>query len=511
MNFIQPEFLSPEIPPSAQVAEYTNYSFSQTHQNIFVDALIPSLNAQELRDGLRVGNINLPDTSSDDSIRKLAIRALVHDYFVPVPEVMDLYEKMDCAIKDGYKHRMNGKDQYQTQLMNLSQALNKKGNKIEVQSTYSARSNSFLLHGNTGNGKTMVLDRCLRFYPQVIWHPKVAQCQIVYLRIDLAGIETPLEYCALFLESLEKALGSMKYNHEVEVSKNVSAVLLKIQSLVQTYNVGITVVDSIESLADWSDANRTRLLKHFRSLGQLIPILYSGTTDVLNSVALEVPWLHSALSFGSVHWDPLGNLHIDENERVNRWRLFTNLLWKRQCLREAPNELTSELSNEWFDACQGVIKLAINFFSLCQLEAIASGEEKITLTLMKRVRYKESKPLEFALKAYESNDISMLSIMKGVTALKRSKKKSMSSIMPSTIDKPKHARRKKKEDSEFKMPAGFKKVPKKDWSKLPENDLRYIFSKSNGANFYQDLKSKGLVLTMEDLMGNGQFSSSIHG
>ena len=40
----------------------------------------------------------------------------------------------------------------------------------------------------------------------------------------------------------------------MNISRNVSAVLLKIESLVLTYNVGILVIDSLESINDWNVA-----------------------------------------------------------------------------------------------------------------------------------------------------------------------------------------------------------------------------------------------------------------
>ncbi|MFP3534852.1 hypothetical protein SB763_36485, partial [Burkholderia sp. SIMBA_042] len=74
-------------------------------------------------------------------------------------------------------------------------------------------------------------------YPQVVWHDELSQVQIVYLKVELKGVSNLLEYCARFLEALEAALGSDRYNEEVKVAPNVCAAFMKMRSLLTTYNV----------------------------------------------------------------------------------------------------------------------------------------------------------------------------------------------------------------------------------------------------------------------------------
>ncbi|PAJ75965.1 hypothetical protein CJF42_02775 [Pseudoalteromonas sp. NBT06-2] len=492
--------LIPEIPPKALDAVYVDSKSPYYNNNLFIDSLRPALGAVGLKNCLTSGNRNLPDVNSGNGIRKQAIRALVNEYFVPVHEVLDLYDKIDCAIKDGYKSRGSNSQSYQQQLVNFSCAMknNELGWRDHTQQT--SRENSFFVYSEAGSKRLEAIQRCLHTNPQVLWHNKIHQCQIVHLTVDLSGIQTPLEYCAVFLKALEDALGPEKYAYEVEVSGNVSAAFLKIESLVLTYNVGILVVESLDSINDWQESNKVRILKHFHSLGKSLPIVYSATTDVFNSVALDMPWMLSALSLGSIYWDPLKHTEKTSKEAQLRWSLFTKRLWKQQCLRSSTVPLTEEIKAVWYDACQGIVQLAMNFFSLCQIEAISSGEEVITVELMRRVRRKESKPLELMLMAYKNNDLGLLSIIKGAGSF------DVKSNPMKTLQKKKLTKDKKVQPSSNQMPPDFKKIPKKDWCKLPEDDLRYKFAMCEKGKFYQLLKSNGLVLSMQDLMGNVQLS-----
>lgn len=504
--------LIPEVPPKSWDAKYTDPSSPFYCNNRFIDALRPTLSAKGLKNCINGDNAKLPESKTEDGIRKQALRAFVNEYFIPPQEILDLYDKIDGAIKDGYKNKRSSSRSYQQQLINLSSAMKNNELAWSDNTQQAARMNSLLVYGGTGSGKTAATQRCLSFYPQVIWHKNMNQCQIVHLTVDLSGVETPLEYCALFLKALENALGPEKYGYEVEVSRNVSAALLKIESLVLTYNVGILVIDSLESINDWSDANRVRLLKHFRALGKVLPILYCGNSDVFDSIALDMPWLFSAISFGSIHWDPLKRFDKTSAEAQLRWSLFTKRLWKQQCLRNATGELTEEIRTAWYEASQGVIQLAVSFYSMCQIEAINSEEEQITSELMHRVRCKESKPIEHALKAYKESDIALLTIFKGAdrTVVKEDKDNTVKALLQKPAKNRRQAKSKKEQPIQNKMPPGFKKIPKKDWGKLPERDLRYKYDKCEKGRFYNELKNSGLVLTMQDLMGNGQFSKTLH-
>jgi len=501
--------LIPEVPPKSWDAKYTEPSSPFYSNNHLIDTLRPALSAKGLKNCLNEGNVKLPESKAEDGIRKQALRAFVNEYFIPPQEILDLYDKIDGAIKDGYKNKGSNNRNYQQQLINLSSAMKNNEMAWSDHTQQAARMNSLFVYGGTGSGKTTATQRCLSFYPQVVWHKGMNLCQIVHLTVDLSGIETPLEYCALFLKALENALGPEKYGYEVEVSRNISAALLKIESLVVTYNVGILVVDSLESINDWNDTNKVRLLKHFRALGKMLPILYCGNTDVFDSVALDMPWLLSAISFGCIHWDPLKRFDKASSEAQLRWSLFTKRLWKLQCLRNATNELTEELKTIWYEACQGVMQIAVSFYSMCQIEAINSGEEKITTELMHRVRYKELMPIEHALVAYKNNDAALLTLLKGAdrTVTNKGINNTTKGALLKPAKKKRLGKNNKEQRSQNKMPVGFKKTPKKDWGKLPKSDLRYKFAKCEKGKFYDELESSGLVLTMKDLMGNGQFSN----
>ncbi|PKH98811.1 hypothetical protein CXF78_16910, partial [Shewanella sp. 11B5] len=55
----------------------------------------------------------------------------------------------------------------------------------------------------------------------------------------------------------------------------------------------------------------------------------------------------------------------------------------------------------------------------------------------------------------------------------------------------------------------FKRISRKDWSKLPLDDLRYLFSQDKNGSFYHVLKNEKLILSMSDLISYAELPSAV--
>jgi hypothetical protein len=491
-----------EIPPQAHIIKYDGKDGVGLNQNRLIDVLRPELTDKSLKHSLKLQATTLPDSSANAEERKLAVQCLGDTFFVGTAEVQEVYEKIDRAIKLGYSNRMGPKQISELQQQNLLLAM--QDGSISWTDTIDENNTSLciMIIGGAGTGKSVTVERSLKLYHQVYWHEETGEAQIVYLTIDLAKTHTLLGYCALFLKKLSSALGPKKFDLEVNVPTNVTVALLKIESLVLTYNIGILNIDSLDNLANWKKEHQSRLLTHFYSLGSIVPIVYTGRTNILymDSIRNDDSRLLSSLSLGSIYWDPLQIQATNPKERDDRWKQFTKSLWKQQCLRNQGNELTPELQQEWFKACKGVIKFAVHIFVNCQIEAIQNGEERITVELMQSIANRDLKPFKSLLALSKVNEEQILG---SVPKLESSK---------SMEDKKTRTPARKKNEPALVgngMPEGFKRVPKKDWKGLPETDLRHTFAMADGKNMHEHLKMKKLILTDKELLGGAQFPPPI--
>ena len=483
MEFSNQRLLVPEIPPRAFEACYIDEAHPSFCCVPFVDALMPTFNAAQLKESFNKTNYRQASVGDSDIERKRCVYSLKDEYTVLVPEFQDVYDKIDLAIKSGYLSREDTLYNYEQQRQNLHYAMSNDTVPWRDLSVPRPVRNVTSIIGCKGSGKTLVMQQCLSMYPRVIWHDKQSeQVQIVYLSVNLKGATSPIEYCSIFLQSLENAIGKQKYASEVVVSPNLRAALLKIRSLLITYNVGLVVIDSLQVIEKWKYDERNIFLEHIDGLGDLVPLLLISNSNAIYEL--------SDISQSNIDWDPLMRFSGKDDLIVERWSLFSKKLWKRNCLKNQSPELSAELSSEWFDACEGVIGLAVHFFVACQIEAINSGVEQITVSLMKDVRRKEFRLKEGFLSAIKSDKNKIFERL--VNSQEKGKVKPKNNKSNQSLAKPKNPEKLQRND--------FKRVSKKDWSKLPLDDLRYLFSQDKSGSFYHVLKNEKLILSMSDLI-----------
>lgn len=451
----------------------------ETSGNDFVDILEPTLDAEAIL--ARLKNVNLVKATAEDCDykRKLSCQSLLDDFFMPVPEIATLQNQLDLSIKSRYRNTPVKNQIHAVQSSNLSKAIRGENGVVDCTTPIKMCRNIAALIGPKGSGKSAAVERCLSFHRQSIWHEKINQLQIVYLKVELKGITHPLEYCARVLEALEQAIGSEKYKHEVNVAPNVTAAYMKIRSLMSTYNVGYLVFDSLESTLNWKLNERQKLFSHLSGLAEITPVLLVSSAKLyeINDICLE-----------TFTWDPLKAFGNDTAEKDDRWNRFTKRLWKQNCLKQQSIELTDEMKNIWFVASKGVIGIAVRFFAKCQLEAIILGEECISPDLMRRVQ-----------SHYFSHHKSFLSGLKKPESDKPETKRRTRKAL----------KRSKASNPEAEQREDFERVPKKDWDKLPKDDLRYLVSQQKDGNNYLALKNAGLVLPLGDFSLRDKFPNPL--
>lgn len=469
------------IPPKAWRAEDL-ISTDDTTGNQFVDVLRDTLDVGLLKAHFKNDQVIKATAEDKDSRRKSGIQSLIDSFYVLVPEIVDLYDRLDLTIKSGYHNKVPKKNQGRVLSNNLLSAMGGKPHVWLDDTAVQKRRDITAIVGPKNCGKTAAIERCLSLYPQVVWHDASSQAQIVYLKVELKGVSNLLEYCARFLEALELALGSDKFDEEVKVAPNVCAAFMKMRSLLTTYNVGTLVIDSLETTRNWPIDKRELLFEHLSGLADITPVVLLSS-DVncydINEISSE-----------KLTWDPLCAFANENEELIDRWSRFTARLWKFNCLKAQDIELNEELKEVWFNASKGVVGIAVRFYARCLHEAINTGVECISKELMLRVQ-----------KKYFSQHRSFFS---DIAREKRSDKSAKS--LPQPASKPKRRKTPKLESMQRK---DFSRIPRSQWNTLPEDDLRYLASQQEGSNYYLMLKTAGLVLPIGEFTLRDKFPQTL--
>lgn len=490
----------PQVPPKAHVIEnQDNKATNKSQSEALADSIRPLLDKYGFKASLKLDKPKLPSCDDSDESRILAIQHLAKTLYVPTPELKILNDKIHTMIKLSYKNRSDTKSINEQQQEIFKHSLT--GSEIPWIDAHSrtTESNSLLLVGPKGFGKSEAIHRCLSLHSQVLWHESSHQCQIVHLKIDLARAHSVIDYCKFFLAELESALGEQKYIEEVQVPRCSVTALHRIEALLATYHVGVIVIDSLESIATWQLKAQYQLLTHFYSVNINTPIVYVGREDILEIKSIAASRVMDNLQSGSMYWDPL-YVMTDQIEKIDkRWHSFTKYLWKYHCLKNHVQDLCPELRRLWFDACQGNTKLAMFIFTQSQLEAIRTKKECITVDIMRSVFTRELRPIMPKHIYTQGNEDPKPSKPANISEGKRigtEKSNFASGGDIQTI-------------SDNTMPIGFKRVSKKSWKDLPDTDLRHLFAVCEGKQMLSHLKLKNLVLSDKVLLGFEKLPDSI--
>src|SRR5699024_9016886 len=94
-------------------------------------------------------------------------------------------------------------------------------------------------------------------------------------------------------------------------------------------------------------------------------------------------------------------------EKDELWKLFLEGMWKYQWTKEE-TLFNEEISSVFYDECQGIADIAVKLYMMVQLRAISSGEEKITIDLIKTVSHEELKMIQPMLSALKTNNYQKL-------------------------------------------------------------------------------------------------------
>lgn len=384
--------------------------------NPLIEALPPIMDRKTLRNSL-TGKVRFDQENrfAEPQERAHNIASLLDDYFQPLSMHLQLEEKLSIMIRAGYVGRNPADGSLNKKMQEGYQRIMEGATSDFRFSQSNSTAKCLSLIGCSGSGKSTTVNRILATYPEVIFHPDYNFIQLPYLRIECPSDGSLKSLCLNFFREVDRTLQT-GYEKKYVRKRHGPEVLLALMGQVATQKaIGVLVIDEIQRLGLKRTLSKEAMLEFFVALVNVIgvPVVLVGTPKARPIFEMELQAGRRSAGFGSLFWEPMQRgtrrYHPKTGEpRLSEWEAFTNKLWKYQWLERRDETLNDEVRDCWYDLSQGVLDIVVKIFVLAQMRAIATGLERITADLLRKVYEQELIPVHPMLEALRRNDADLI-------------------------------------------------------------------------------------------------------
>jgi hypothetical protein len=377
--------------------------------NPLIEAMTPIKSDEQLFEAL-YEPVAAPDLTASPEVRANLMVKNIKNQFVLFPAHFELAKKIDLMTRSGYLDRNPSKKDRNALLQELYMQ-SQTGDKHVNFNTKVNGADSILITGYPGGGKSTAAERILGLNLQVLEHKSLNLIQVMYLKVECPHDSLLKTLCANFMQALDDALGT-EYAAKIGRRDGSASLLQEMKNKVAQYNIGILIIDEFQNLNSRKN-DSSELLRFIVSLINTIqlPVVFMGTPDAGVMFENRLASARRAIGQGAINWNPL-QLNFESgvkgsSETSELWITFTDALFEN-CWLTKQTPLDEELRNVWFELSVGVIDIAVKLFIASQLIAISSGNECVTVKLMKHVYKTEFKPVHQLLEALRTNNVSKI-------------------------------------------------------------------------------------------------------
>lgn len=342
------------------------------------------------------------------ALHRLNAVSRIEKCIFPMPDFLITEQKISRMIRSGYFARNPMEAEWRRQMLagfpSLSDKLADDGATPFMRSAAS----SMAIIGQSGVGKSTLIEGILGLYPQIIVHTQYNgtpfdQHQLVWLKLECPFDASLRGLCVCFFETIDDILGT---RYAVEYCgggrRKTADDLLPIMSrLAANLGLGVLVIDEIQRLSQAHSGGPERMLNFFVELTNKfgVPVVLIGTYKALSLFTKDFAMARRAAGQGDVM---ISNLKQDEY-----WDHFLGKLWKYQWTN-VPTPLTKQLSETIYNESQGIVDIAVKLYMLTQWSVIGENDERLTPARIREVAKDNFHAVRPILRALRGNDIDAL-------------------------------------------------------------------------------------------------------
>ena len=381
--------------------EYREQVLPEYRDNPLIEALPEIMSAEETLSCLtREPDFGEGERNLDAKFRIHCLSRLLYDYYQPLPQHLDIENRISVCIRQGYRNRNPLEKQYALMANESYEAMREK-RPVRPVPGYHPNASGFTIIGVSGVGKSTAVESILSQYPQVIRHTEykgipLNMTQIVWLKLDTPHDGSRRGLCYQFFKMVDDAAGTDFLNEYKKSRITIDSMLTLIQRIAQEYSLGLLVVDEVQHLS-LAGSGSDAMLNFFVTLVNMIgvPVILIGTSKALP--LFQGQFRQARRSSGH------GDLIRNRLKKERTWITFAESIWRYRWIKNEVR-MTPEVLDALYEETQGIIVLAVVLYVLLQEDAIRSEKETFSVDDIHRVARERMALVQPMIKALREND-----------------------------------------------------------------------------------------------------------
>jgi ABC-type dipeptide/oligopeptide/nickel transport system ATPase component len=289
----------------------------------------------------------------------------------PLTDYEACFRAVERAIKKGY----SAKNPLSPTTAQYLHYLIDERPEIEPRTGYfQPKGDGLTLIGESGVGKTSMVEQVLSYFPNVIEHESYRgqelelRKQVVWIKVDCPSNSSVRDLCEEILSTLDLTLDREK----TKPAGTIGALIRQLEQCMKSSFIGMLVIDEMQNLKFQRTGGENNLLRFLhRLMNKLgVPLFFVANPPFDLSLVKELKAARRAES-GYHH-----TMSILERDSVS-WNAFIEQLWQYQWTN-IYTELTKELNDTLHSLSVGNIDMASRTYREAQRLIIGDYDERIT-------------------------------------------------------------------------------------------------------------------------------------
>lgn len=362
-------------------AKYQKAILPEHQGNPFIEALPRKLTDQEIMEKFS----HYPEL--DEHIRAEPDPMIREEYTSrlktlrqPLPLYSTIFRAIETALKTGY----SAKNPFSPTTAQFLHYPVDERPEIEPHTGYfEPKGEGLTLIGESGVGKTSLLEQVLNYFPSVILHNEYNgkkmeyHRQIVWIKVDCPNNSSVRDLCEEILASLDHIINKGQTKPETTIGK----LTRQIEQKIKANFLGMLVIDEMQRLTMKRTGGENNLLNFLHSLVNKlgVPIFFCANPPFDETLARTLKAARRAESAGYFVMKPLERDSLE-------WDYFIQELWEMHWTNVS-TELTKELNDKIFELSVGNLDMAHRIYRDAQRLVIGSDDESITVGVLQQAAY----------------------------------------------------------------------------------------------------------------------------